>query len=265
MRQGSEDQQGRADHHGVHADIEEQRAGHVHIPQHGQVQVCRVRGQERVTQQHGADPGQGRAQQASAHPAQRPQAHLRLDPLGAGDHVLQDERHRHHQAGDEPAARLVVAAHEQVHRYQQGDWQQQPHQHRRHHHEAQRGVCGVTRVDQVCDHVGRQLALLGGQLHALLGRAEASQQGEHGQGHGDQHGDFTEGVEATEVDQHHIDHIGTAPLRQGAAQVERGNVVGRWPGEHGVRQHRHAATHQHRQQQVAQAAHAGALQAARQR
>ncbi|MNP21315.1 hypothetical protein D3C76_1139280 [compost metagenome] len=173
MRQGGEDQQGRADHHGVHADIEEQRAGHVHIPQHGQVQVCRVRGQERVTQQHGADPGQGRAQQPGTHPAQRPQAHLRLDPLGAGHHVLEDERHRHDQASDKPATGLVVPAHEQVHRHQQGDRQQQAHQRCRHHHEAQRGIGGMPRVDQVGDYVRRQLALLRRQLHALFWRTEA--------------------------------------------------------------------------------------------
>ncbi|MNP33464.1 hypothetical protein D3C76_1267050 [compost metagenome] len=185
----------------------------MHIAEQWQVQVSGVRGQERVAQQHGADPGQGRAQQARAHPAQWSKAHLRFDPLGAGHHVLEDERHRHHQAGDEATAWLVVAAHEQVHRHQQRDRQQQAHQRRWHHHEAQCRIGGMARIDQVGDHVWRQLTLLGRQLHAFLGRAEAPQQGEHGHGYGHQDGDFAQGVEATEVDQHHIDHIGTATLR----------------------------------------------------
>jgi hypothetical protein len=46
------------------------------------------------------------------------------------------------------------------------------------------------------------------------------------------------------------------PPSAGAAEVERGDVVGRLAGQHGVGQQRHAAADQQRQQQVAQAAHA---------
>ncbi|MNI30665.1 hypothetical protein D3C73_845180 [compost metagenome] len=265
MGEGSEDQQGRADHHRVHANIKEQRAGHVNVPQQWQREMPGVGGQERVTHRHRTQARDRGEQQAGAHPAQRPQAHLRLDPLGAGDHVLQDERHRHHQPRDEAAAGLVVAAHEQVDRHHEGNRQQQAHQHRRHHHEAQRGVAGLTRVDQVGDHVGRQQALLGRQLQAFFGRAEAAQQGKDGQRHGHQHGDLAEGIETTEVHQHDVDHIAAAAFWQGTTQVERGNVVRRLASQHGVGQQRHATTDHDRQQQVAQTTNARPAQAARQR
>ncbi|MCY1429469.1 hypothetical protein D9M71_453870 [compost metagenome] len=120
-----------------------------------------MRGQEGVAEQHGAAASEGGAEQAGTHPAQRAQAHLRFHPLGAGNHVLEDEGHRHHQPRDKTAAGLVVSAHEQVHRYHQGNWQQQAHQHRRNHHEAQCRVGSLARVDQIGDHVRCQQALLG--------------------------------------------------------------------------------------------------------
>ena len=258
VSQGGENQQRRADHHGVHADVEEQRAGQMNVAQQRQVEMPGVGGQERITHHHHPKPRGCGEQQPSAHPTQWSQAHLRLDPLGAGDHVLQDERHRHHQPGDETAAGLVVSAHEQVERHHQRNRQQQPHQHRRHHHEAQRGVAGMARVDQVGDHVRRQQTLLRRQLHAFLRRAEPSQQGEHGQGHRHQHGDFPQGVEATEIHQHHVHHVTAATFGQGPAQVERRNVVGGLARQHRVGQQRHAAAHRDGQQQVPQASNARA-------
>ncbi|MNN63822.1 hypothetical protein D3C81_1792280 [compost metagenome] len=105
----------------------------------------------------------------------------------------------------------------------------------------------MTRVDQVGDHVRCEQALLGWQLQAFFRRTEAPQQGEYGQRHGNQHGDFAEGVEATEIHQHHVDHVAAAALRHGAAQVERGDVVRRLPRQHRVGQQRHAAADGNRQ------------------
>lgn len=69
VSQCGEDQQRRANDHGVHADIKEQRTGNVNIAQNRQIDVRGVRGHERITQHHGTGSGQNRAQQACAHPA----------------------------------------------------------------------------------------------------------------------------------------------------------------------------------------------------
>ena len=53
-------------------------------------------------------------------------------------------------------------------------------------------------------------------------------------------------------------------MRQGAAEIERGNRIGRWPSQHRIRQQRHAATDQHSQQQVTQTACPSLAESARQ-
>ncbi|MNJ54673.1 hypothetical protein D3C77_501250 [compost metagenome] len=247
MSQGGENQQGRTDHHGEDANIEKQRAGDMDITQQRQVQVSGMRGQERIAEEHCTCASEGGTEQASAHPAQWAQTHLRLHPLGAGDHVLEDKRHRHHQPGDKAAARLVVSAHEQVHRHHQGNRQQQTYQYCRNHHEPQRRVGSLAWVDQVGDNVGGQQSLLSGQLHAFAWWAETAQQGKYRQCHRDQHCHFTQGVEAAEVHEHDIDHVATAAFGQCATEVERRNIVRGRTGQHRIGQHSHAATHQERQ------------------
>ena len=73
---------------------------------------------------------------ASSRPApiqrDRPDRQPLLGPARAAGHVLQDDRDREGQAGDEAAARQVVAAQQQVDREHAGHREHQAHDHRRH-------------------------------------------------------------------------------------------------------------------------------------
>ena len=96
---------------------------------------------------------------------------------------------------------------------------------------------------------------------ALGGGTEAAQQRVHGQRHDAQHRDLAEGIEAAEIHQDHVDHVGAAAVRQRALDEVRGDRVALRPRQHRVGQRRHAAAGGHGHQQVAQAA-AARLEAA---
>nr|GEZ81302.1 hypothetical protein [Tanacetum cinerariifolium] len=214
-----------------------------------------VRGHERVTEGNRTHPRGQCEEQPGAHPAQWSQAHVGFDPLSSGDHVLKNEGHRHHQPGHETAAWLVMPAQEQVHGNHESHRQQQAHQHGRHHHEAQCGVSGMARVDQIGDHVARQQTLLRRQGNTFPGRPETSQQRKHRQRHHGQHSDLAKRIEAAEVHKHHVDCVSAAALSQGAAQVKLGDRVGRWPGQHRCQVGRGKPDERHARHQPADADH----------
>jgi hypothetical protein len=164
-----------------------------------------------------------------------------LDPARAADHVLRDEGDGHHQPGDEAAAGLVVAAHEQVEGEQPGHRQQQPHQHGRHLQVGRQVVVAVAvAVDQVgAGGVGGRRAA-GASARSPPRRAEAPQQRIHRQPDDAQHGDLAERVEGAEVDQHHVDHVGAAALGQGLLEEEGRDRQRRMARQQRVRQRRQA-------------------------
>ena len=151
-----------------------------------------------------------------------------------------------------------MPAHEQVDRHQGGKGQQQPHQHGRHGQIAHGGVGGLARVGQISGHIGRQGALLRWQVHDLTRGPEAPQKGIHREGHDAQHDNFSEGVEAPEVHQHHVDHVGATALAQCPLQEEGGGAFREGAAHHGQRQHRHAPAGRYGQGHVTPAAQQGA-------
>lgn len=181
----------------------------------GQRHVPGQRRQERPQRQPGRDRGAAGGQQAQADPVLRIEAAARLDPVHAADHVLQDDRGGHDQAADKAAAGQVVAAQQQVDRHQHRHRQQQPHQHGRNHHRPGRQRRLGVRRRPLAGLVDRRhavlLALLMRQLDAFGRRTEAAQQRVDRQCHDAEHGDFAQGIEAAEIDQDHVDHVGPAP------------------------------------------------------
>ncbi|MPM76223.1 hypothetical protein SDC9_123220 [bioreactor metagenome] len=171
---------------------------------------------------------------------------------------MQQQADRQHQSGQEAAAGFVVAAQEQIERHQRGERQQQAHQHGRYHQIAHGRVLGVAWVQQVGLQVRRKPALLLGQIHGLGGRAEAAQQCIDGERDDAQHNDLAKGVEAAEVDQHHVDHVGAAAFGQGALQEEGGSAFGERAAHHGVGQPGHTTASAHGDHEVTRAACAGA-------
>ena len=103
-----------------------------------------------------------------------------------------------------------------------------------------------------------QRALLWWQVHDLTRGPEAPQQGIHREGHDAQHDNFSEGVEAPEVHQHHVDHVGATALAQCPLQEEGGGAFREGAAHHGQRQHRHAPTGRYGQGHVTPAAQQGA-------
>ena len=69
-----------------------------------------------------------------------------LHPARAAGHVLQDEGDGHGDAGDEAAARLVVAAQEQIDGRRADHREQQPHDQRRDQHGSRRAVSPCCRA-----------------------------------------------------------------------------------------------------------------------
>ena len=192
-----------------------------------------------MAEQPGRHPGDPRQQQTQRHHRVVVAGHAVVHPAHPGRHVLQQQRHRRHQAGDETAAGQIVAAQEDIHRYQQGQRQQRPrdrHQHQRVRVPRPRPAGGIR---------PRR-----GQLEILEQRVDT-----HG---GDaQHGDFTEGIEAPEVHQDHVDHIGATAARLGVLQEETADAV-EIAGHHGERHDADAAADHHRQEQIAEySEHAG--------
>ena len=178
MRQGDKGQQRRADHRHEDAEIEEERARQVDFAEQGQRQDRRVAGQEGIAEEDGAEPGQAGDDETVGDPPVGAQGEVRFDPEGAGQHVLDDDRHGEDQAGDETAAGRVVPAQEEVgsdddHERQQeaqidaGDQQVAPI----------RLLGGCLPPDRV-----GVVGLLRRQFEALGGGAEAAQQRIDGQG-----------------------------------------------------------------------------------
>ena len=227
------------------------------VAQQRQAQMEGVAGEKRVAHRDGTEPcGQGE-QQAGADPAPREQRHVGLHPMRSRDDVLEQQRHRKHQACDKSATGLIVSAHEQVERHHGGKGQQKPHQHGRHHQIADGGVGGIARIEQVGLQVGRHEALLFGQVHGFARGAKAPQQCIHREGHHAQHHDFAKGVKTTEIHQHHVDHVGATALAECVFQEERGCAVGKRAAHHGKGQPSHAAPCRQRQRHVALAAPPG--------
>ena len=119
-----------------------------------------------------------------------------------------------------------------------------------------------ARVDQVGLQIERGGALLGGRLQAFQRRAEAPQQGIDGERHDAQHHDLAHGIEGTEIDQHHVHHVGAAAFGQCAFQEERRNAVGGGACHQRIGQAGKSQSGQYRQHQVAATAQAGAQRSA---
>jgi len=179
---------------------------------------------------------------------------MRLHPVRARDDVLHQQGDRKHQPRHKPAAGLVMAAHKDIGRHQRRKRQQQSHQHGWHHQVAHGCIAGIARVEQVGLQIARHITLLLRDVHGLACRTEAAQQRIDDDGHNAQHHDFAKGVEAAEVHQHHIDHIGAATAAQRVFEEEGGGAFIERPAHHGKCQPGHATTGNQRQHQIAQAA-----------
>jgi len=120
MMQG---QHHRPDHRAGHADVEGERAGQADISDQRDGHILIGALQERRAQRHGRQSCQGRHQ----HPeADQPVVIHRQPPMSpdiARRHVLHQQGDGDHQAGDEAAAGLVVAAQEDVETDHQGQRQ----------------------------------------------------------------------------------------------------------------------------------------------
>ena len=115
---------------------------------------------------------------------------------------------------------------------------------------ASSAVRGFTR--SVTTSGGKRLLLMR-LLDALRRRAKAAQERVHRERHRAEHGDLADGVEGAEVDEHDVDDVGAASLRQRAAQEERRDAVRRGPGQHRVGERREPAAGADREQQIARA------------
>ena len=110
----------------------------------GHLRVREVRGQERTPEQQARSPGATREQEAEAHPAHRQDPQARLYPVCPASHVLQDERDRHGDAGDESAPGQVVAPQEQEHGRHADHREQQPHDQRGDGHHILDGIAFLS-------------------------------------------------------------------------------------------------------------------------
>ena len=180
-------------------------------------------GQEREAEEPGAHAGAGRDQEAEAHPAHRQDAQPVLDVADVGAEVLQQESDGERDAGGEAAARKVVAAQEEVGR-QHDDRREHPaHDHRRHRHVVAERVAEAAIIMFVVERVLDLLLL--GQADGFLRRAEAAQQREDRQRDDAEHGDLAEGVEAAEVDEDDVHHVGAAALGVGVLEEPGGDAA----------------------------------------
>ena len=98
------------------AEVEEEGGGRRHGADQRQLDILRIRRQERIAEQPGRHAGRGGEQKAEADPVDRQDAQPSSTQRRAGGQVLQDEGGRQGDAGDKAAARQVVAAHEQIER-----------------------------------------------------------------------------------------------------------------------------------------------------
>ena len=144
-------------------------------------------------------------------------AQPRRGPGKAAGHILHHHGDRDDQTGDETAARLVMAAQEDVETHHQ----HHRHDHAGHHHHHHRVPVARARL----------VGLAVQQTRAHRAREQRLGQRVDQQGGNAQHDDLTIGVETAEIDEDHVHHIGTAATLVGVGKVEFGNAR-----RHGVAQ-----------------------------
>ena len=134
----------------------------------------------------------------------------RFHPYRAASHVLQDERGRHGDTGDEAAARKVVPAQEQEDCRYADHRKQQPHHQRCSSH---RILCGVALLAIGMRVVINVLGmLLFGNGNAFGRRTEAAQQRIDSQCYDREHGDLAQCIEAAEIHEDDVHYVGSAAL-----------------------------------------------------
>ena len=164
-------------------------------------------------------------------------AHRPLFP-GPGDaagQVLEDQGRGSDQRGDEAAARGVVAAQEQVDRDEQGERQE--------------------KTGHLCQVQGELFThrLVAAAAGPAAGRQpQPFEQGVDGEGGDGQHRDLAQGVEAAEIHQDDVDHVGPAAAGQAVGQEKVGNGGRRRPGEHGPGEQAGGGAQGERQHEVTQ-------------
>ena len=156
-------QHGRPDDEREHADVEEESARHRNAPDQGNLGIGEIRGQERASEKPCGGSGAARQQQTDAHPAHRQDMQTRLHPDRSASHVLQDERDRHGDAGDEAAPRQIVPPQQQEDGGDADHRKQQPHDQRRDGHHV------LDRCRLSCDPEARH--------HRRPGRAAVRERG----------------------------------------------------------------------------------------
>ena len=159
-----------------------------------------------------------------------------MHPAHPGRHVLQHQRHRGNQPGHKTAAGQIVATQEDIHRDQQRQRQQWPGDRYQH-----------QRVGVFCPGPPQRIVFGRRQIQIL-------EQGINAHGGNPQHGDLTEGIEAAEVHQNHVDHIGATAAGLAVIHKELADGSG-ITGHHQERHHRHASANHKRQQHIAQHPH----------
>jgi hypothetical protein len=153
-------------------------------------------------------------------------------------HVLRDEGDGHHQPGDEAAAGLVVAAHEEV----EGEQRWPPAAAAAPAPPAPSGSpapCPApSRVDQVGRRSGGTASCCGGSSITSRGGRKRRSSAYTVSADDAQHGDLAQRVEAAEVDQHHVDDVGAAALGQRASRGRRARSTAAPARQQRVRQRR---------------------------
>src|SRR5690554_2308940 len=207
--QVGQDQQRGADHRQVYAQVKQHGTGQLEAAHPGQMEVIEPGGKERPLEQPAAKAGQGSDQHPAGDQPLVIDLQAFLDPVDPVGDILLNQCHGGDQTGNEAAAGQVVAAQENVHRNQQRQWQQTFGYHPQHHRMTVIGPAATAFV------TGRHV------------QAHAHDQLVDTQGRDPQHRDFAEGVEASEVDQNHVDHIGAAATGFAVGQEKVGDAVQR--------------------------------------
>ena len=208
-----------ADHGQEHAEVERHGRGELDLAHQRQVEIVVAAGEEGHIAEPGADTGEPGQQHAQADQRVVVDPQLLLRPGVAAGHVLHDQRHADHQAGDEAAARHVVAAQQDVDADGQRQRQQRPGDHDQHQRMPVARLAPMRQVPQ--PFTGRP-------------RQRAVQQREDRQCRDAQHGDLAEGVVAAEIDQDHVDHVGAAAARLGLRDLPGGDGLGEIARQHGI-------------------------------
>ena len=194
-----EHQHGRPHHGDVDAEVEQRRRGERQFAEHGRARVAVRAGEEGLAEVERADAGEPGDAQPEPDPAREAPtgttAQYGLGALLALRHVLQHQRHRRDQPGDEAAAGFVVATPEDVGGDDERDRQHDARCHAQHQRLA-------TEAPGLAERVA---------LRPL--DAEPVEQREHADGGNAEHRDLAEGVVAAEVDQDHVHRIRPAALR----------------------------------------------------